>query len=420
MCIRPSALLLVLGTCITTTAAQDCSIPFNQPLFAVQAEPNLWYGNATRFNGATDSLRLNLFKPAGDGQVERPLVIAIHGGGFSAGNRNELNDYCSTLASMGWACATISYRLGFYGTGLLDPPYTYDPNEIRRATYRAMQDTKGAIRYLKGRSAQDSTSTTNVLLVGFSAGAFAAMHTAYLDRPEEKPVAASAIGQVQHGFNFFLRPDLGPVEGALNVGTHDASVLGVVNIFGALLDTAYIESLADPALYSYHQTLDPVVGCGHQRPYWGIGLGVPDNYPWVHGSCSIDQRMQGLGFAPGRYQFTLHNGNEHDIHDPVAILLESLQWMRDLFCTVTTEVTEQRPTPIRVHPNPSNGVLLVDIPGHDPMVYEVRDAMGRLVDAGKLLNDGRPLDLGHLPSGLYLLRAAVDGREVVARFVMER
>lgn len=400
--------------------AQDCSIPFNQPLFAVQAEPGLWYGNAMRFNGATDSLRLNLFKPTGDGQQQRPMVIAIHGGGFSAGNRNELNDYCTTLASMGWACATLSYRLGFYGTGLLDPPYAHDPNEIRRAAYRAMQDTKGAIRYLKGRSAQDSTSTTNVLLVGFSAGSFAAMHAAYLDRLEEKPAAANAIGQVQHGFNFFPRPDLGPVEGTLNLGSHDASVLGVVNIFGALLDTAYIEGPNDPALYSYHQTLDPVVGCGLQRPYWGIGLGVPDNYPWVHGSCSIDTRVQGLGFAPGRYRFTLHNDNAHEVHDPVAILLETLQWMRDLFCTLTSTRAELPPAHIRVQPNPSTGTLTVDIRGQGPLAFEVRDGMGRLVHAGNLLNDGTALDLAHLPNGLYLLRAVVDGREVVARFVIDR
>jgi alpha/beta superfamily hydrolase len=401
-------------------SAQDCNIPFTVPLFGVQAEPDLWYGNATRFNGATDSLRLNLFKPVGDGQLERPLVIAIHGGGFSAGNRNELNDYCSTLASMGWNCATISYRLGFYGTGLVEPPYAYDPNEVRRAVYRTMQDTKGAIRFLKGRQLEDSTSTTNVLLLGFSAGSFGAMHAAYLDRPEEKPASANAIGQVQHFLNFYPRPDLGPVEGTLNLGNHDADVLGVVNIFGALLDTSYIEGPDDPALYSYHQTQDPVVGCGFQRPYWGIGLGVPDNYPFVHGSCSIDNHVQGLGFAPGRYLFNLHNGNDHDIHDPVAVLLETLQWMRDLFCSNTTAVEDVQPATIRIHPNPSAGLIMVDMAGNGPTVLEVRDALGRMVHAGVLQNDGQPLDMGHLPNGMYLLRTMVEGREVVARFVVER
>lgn len=403
--------------------AQDCTIPFTQPLFEVQVESDLWYGNATRFNGGTDSLRLNLHKPVGDGQTERPLVIAVHGGGFVNGNRNELNDYCSTLASMGWSCATISYRLGFYGTGIFDPPYAYDPNEVRRAMYRAMQDAKGAVRFLKGRHLQDSTSTTNVMLLGFSAGAITALHAAHLDRPEEKPAGANAIGQVQHFLNFYPRPDLGAVEGDLNLQNgYDATVLGVVNIFGGVLDTTYIESADGPALYSYHQSQDPVVGCGFQRPYWGIGLGVPDNYPYMYGSCAIDPRVQGLGFAEGRYQFTLHQGNEHDIHDPVGILLESLQWMRELFCGLTTSVEPVPPvTSIRVYPNPTTGMLRVErSQGAGPLPFEVFDAKGRQVLSGMLSSDVEVVDLSGMPEGLYLLRAGAQGKELVERFVVER
>lgn len=407
----------------TTMAAQDCTIPFIQPLFTVQAEPNLWYGNATRFNGGTDSLRLNLFKPVGDGQTERPLVIAIHGGGFTGGNRNELNDYCNTLASMGWSCATISYRLGFYGTGVVEPPYAYDPNEVRRAMYRAMQDAKGAIRFMKERHIQDSTSTSNVLLVGFSAGAITALHAAHLDRPEEKPAGANAIGEVQHFLNFYPRPDLGNVEGDLNLQNgHDATVLGVVNIFGGVLDTTYIESADGPALYSYHQTLDPVVGCGFQRPYWGVGLGVPDNYPYMYGSCAIDPRVQGLAFAPGRYQFTLHQGNEHDIHDPVGILVESLQWMRDLFCSATTSTGPMTPeASIRVYPNPATDVLRIErSQGEGPIPFEVFDTRGRSVRSGTLNTDVHVIDLSGMPEGLYVLRASTQGRELNERFVIER
>jgi alpha/beta superfamily hydrolase len=282
-------LVLLSGLCAT---AQDCSIPFTEPLFEVQERSDIWYGNAPRFNGGSDSLRLNLFTPIGDGQTERPLVIAIHGGGLIEGHRNELNDYCRIMASMGWAAATVTYRLGYYGTGILDPPYAYDPNEMRRAIFRAMQDAKGAIRFLKGRHEEDSTSTNNVLLAGFSAGSITAMHAAYLDQPEEKPAAAFAIGDVQHFFDFYPRPDLGSIDGDLNQNGSNASILGVSNFFGALLDTTFIGSATDPALYSYHQTMDPVVACGLNRPYWGIGLGIPDNLPYLFGSCMLDLRVQ--------------------------------------------------------------------------------------------------------------------------------
>jgi len=417
---RTTVLILALVRTLPVLS-QDCSIPFTAPLFGTRTESGIVYGQATAFDGSTTDLPLNLHKPVGDGQTERPLVIAIHGGGFTSGNRNDLDDYCRTLAGMGWAAATISYRLGFHGTGALNPPYAHDPAEVLRATYRAMQDAKGAIRFLKGRHAQDSTSTTKVLLVGFSAGAFTALQAAYLDEAGEKPSSCGAIGPVVHGANSYPRPDLGGVDGTLAQNGFDASVLGVVNMYGALIDTAYMASADGPALYSYHQTLDPVVGCGHQQTYWGVGLGVPDNYPLMFGSCAIEARVRNLGFAPGRYSFHRYEGNAHDIHDPLAILVESLQWMRDLICPPTTGTPGITGTPgLRLHPNPGPGPLTVEWSGGAPVAFELRDATGRLVHGGTLLPGRGHMDLGHLPDGLYLFRAVLEGRATVERLVLAR
>ncbi len=412
--------IAVMGLALAlSTHAQDCIIPFTQPLFGTQAEAGIWYGNATRFNGGTDSLQLNLFKPVGDGQIERPLVIVIHGGGFSEGHRNDLNDYCNSLASCGWACATISYRLGFYGNGVFEPPYAYDPNELRRAIYRAQQDTKGAIRFLKGRHLADSTSTTNVLLVGFSAGAITALHTAYTDQPGEKPAAANAIGDVQHFLNFYPRPDLGGIDGHLNQNGFDAAVLGVVNIFGAVLDTAIIDGSERPALYNYHQTGDPVVACGYNRPYAGAGLGIPDNHPYLFGSCAIDPHVQQIGYVPGRYHFTQYPGNAHDIHDPVGVLLETLQWKRELFCGATTGVAPvSASTEIVIHPNPVTDQLTIQgLPTGLLSSYVVFDAPGSMVVQGTLAEDR--LGVEALPTGSYVVRISSGDEVRHARFIKQ-
>lgn len=396
---RPATLLITaLPLCL---AAQDCSIPYTLPLFQVQVDSNVVYGSAVQYNGSTVELAMNIYKPVGDGQTERPLAVVVHGGGFYEGSRNEMNDLCHGLASSGWAAATISYRLGFYGNGIVGPPYAYDPAEIHRAIYRAMQDTKGAVRFLKGRHEQDSTSTTNVFLVGFSAGAITALQAGYMTAPAQKPDVCGAIGQVQHFFNFYPRPDLGDVDGSLNQNGHSAGILGVVSIFGAIADTSWI-TLDGPALYTYHQTGDPIVACGHNRPYWGIGLGIPDNFPYLYGSCAIDVRMQHLGPAPGRYLFHPFSGNEHDLDDPAGILLEASGWMRDLFCTTTTALP---PDPVAgrfaVHPNPTNGLVHTDLqPG---TFYTLQDAYGRTVRNGKFT--GEPMDLGVLPDGVYWLQA---------------
>ncbi len=414
---RNSALLVLLQA--SALSAQDCSIPFTEPLFGVQVESDVWYGNATRYNGGTDSLRLNLYKPVGDDQTERPLVVLIHGGGFHAGHRNDFNALAAGLAARGWAAATISYRLGFYGTWLLEPPYAHDPAEVHRAIYRAMQDTKGAVRFLKGRSAQDSTSTTNVFLLGGSAGAIAALHAAYLDEDAEKPPAAGAIGAVQHLFNLYPRPDLGGIDGDLHANGHDASVLGVVNIFGALIDTALVQGPEDPALFSYHQTGDPVVGCGVQRPYWGVGLGIPDNYPWLHGSCSIDARMQHLGFAADRYAFMLHNGNEHAVHAPDSVMLAAMLWMRQLMCGLSTATPhEPANAPFAVHPNPTDGPLFLDAAW--PEAYRILDAAGRIAQEGALRGGAPHIDASGLREGAYVLHLVGPDRSGTARFVVVR
>lgn len=402
-----------------TVRAQDCSIPFTDSLFAVQVESNVWYGNATRFDGGTDSLRLNLYKPVGDGQTERPLVVLIHGGGFFEGSRNEFNTWAGELASKGWAAATISYRLGFYGSWLFGPPYANDPHELRRAIYRAMQDAKGAIRFLKGRHAQDSTSTTAVFLLGGSAGAITALQAAYLDNALEKPADCGAIGDVQHFLTFYPRPDLGGVEGDLNLNGHDASVMGVVNIYGALMDTAYIGSADDAALFSYHQSGDPVVGCGVQQPYWGIGLGIPDNNPWLYGSCAIDGRMQHLGYSADRYRFVLYAGNEHAIHDLPGLTAEVVQWMRDLMCGLTTGLPSVTRPFARLFPNPAGEAATVSLPDGAGATLLLRDAQGRMLRQWAAAGGRAELDLHGLPPGLYALEVMGGPGRQVLRLIKE-
>ncbi|HPJ51941.1 MAG TPA: carboxylesterase family protein, partial [Flavobacteriales bacterium] len=151
---RPTTTLVLLATA-SLLQAQDCSIDFLTPQFGVQQEMDLAYGTQERFNGQQEVLRLNLFKPVGDGQTERPLIVLVHGGGFFDGHRDDLNALCADLAAQGWVAATVGYRLDFYGTWLLGSPWAYDPAEVIRAAYRAQQDVRGAVRYLKGRAAQD-------------------------------------------------------------------------------------------------------------------------------------------------------------------------------------------------------------------------------------------------------------------------
>lgn len=405
--------------------AQNCDYHFVSRQFGVHTERDVLYGIDTLFNGGADSLRMNIFKPLGDGQTERPLLIALHGGAWIGGHRNDMDSLCYGYAQRGYVAATISYRMGFYGPWPFQPPYANDPAEVIRACYRAVQDLNGAIRFLKGRGLQDSSSAEQVFLLGGSAGAITAVHSAYVNDPAEKPAECGAIGPVMEFLTPRQRPDLGPVEGRLNFNGHDNSVKAVASLFGGIFDTTYIDAATDPALYLYHQTGDRLVGCGYQQGLWGLPLGLGANYPWFHGSCSMDPRMQNLGYDSTRYQFYLHDGPDHTVHDlPLVDSLIAVFFAQQICPAVSTGTGPDDITAsdIRVQPNPASGTFYISWTGAPFTRILLFDLSGRLIreEAVSAGDTEMKFRVDHLPNGLYILRcegveAFSTTRVVVAR-----
>jgi para-nitrobenzyl esterase len=404
------ACLAVVG--ISVVSAQNCTEDYTQSQYEYVAEYDVFYGKAQRFNGGWDSLRMNIFKPVGDDNVQRPLLIMVHGGGFYGGNRGQFDALCQWYAQRGYVTATISYRLGFNKL-LFDYPFTFDQHEIIRAIYRGMQDTRGAIRFLKGRAEQDSTDTNRIALVGGSAGGFIALAATYIDLPSEKPSSAGSISP----FVFDPRPDLGPIEGTLNLNGHNTDVVAVVNIFGGMIDTSHVTSPNDPALYSYHQTLDPVVACGYNKPYWAIPL-VPDNYPSVYGSCVMNQRFENLGFAPENWQSYIHTGDQHDVHD--IILIDSLiaEFLNNQLCEVVTNVSEQNTQiDFSIFPNPAVNLIEISF-SHGINSLTLYNLVGQPVIQKSGFQSNFKLEVAHLPRGIYLIEIQSKKERLVKKVLL--
>lgn len=425
----PTRSLLIAGLflcVIGPSLAQNCAIDYVSRQFGVQVAKDIVYGSDTLYNGGIDSLRMNIFKPIGDDQTERPVFIAVHGGDWIGGHRNELDSLCYWYAQRGYVAATISYRLGFYGPWPLQAPFANDPPEVVRACFRAVQDLNGAIRYLKGRSMQDSSSTTQVYLWGASAGAITSMHAAYLTDESERPAACGALGPVYEFLTPHPRPDLGPVRGKLHLNGYDSSVKGVASIFGAIIDTNLIASVNDPALYLYHQSGDLVVGCWHQQGLWGLPLGVGANYPWLHGSCSIDLRMQHLGFDSSQYQFYLHQGIDHGIHN--IALMDSLVavFFANQVCPPTSTGTPDQASLndtflVKISPNPADQNLNISWEGLPINRLRFFDLSGRLVTEMAVSHEQASsiqMPVGELPNGLYFLQYEIQGKFYAQRIVV--
>lgn len=198
---------------------------YTQPVYATRKDSAIIFGDETPLNycGRPFTLKMNMYKPVGDGNTQRPVVICVHGGAFTSGvdfNESSMNVMAREFARRGYVAVSINYREGHhlypYGTG--NPQFkdlaslwafslinggssnwntqarlfVADSTEVIRSLYRAQQDVKAAIRKMKQRRFVDSTSACKVFLAGHSAGGISVLAAGLMDLPSEKPSVAGA------------------------------------------------------------------------------------------------------------------------------------------------------------------------------------------------------------------------------------
>ena len=274
---------LSLLVCITllTVCSDEETLPFNpdgvrfnETVFSdLKISRDLSYGINTTQGGVSKGLLMDVYEPFRDTSAIRPLVILIHGGGFTGGDKDDFEELARYLARSGYVAVSIAYRL-------LDIQRT-DEN-IPQAVIEAVFDAKAAVRFFKRDATEDNTykvDTNNVFVGGYSAGAFTALHYAYLSDENE----VDSVGVT--GLLDYVQAH-GGIEGDSGNPGYSSSIKGVFNIAGALLNTNLIDS-NEPILFSVHGTEDQVV------PFFNgtaDGTGVV-----VEGSGNIHPVMNNLG-----------------------------------------------------------------------------------------------------------------------------
>ncbi|HZH72760.1 MAG TPA: alpha/beta hydrolase, partial [Mariniphaga sp.] len=123
---------------------------------SITAYKDLEYKN---INGK--SLQLDIYKSA-DSTEPLPLLVFIHGGSWKGGKRSDYLVYILKFAGMGYATATVSYRL------LSDGLYP-----------AAIEDVCDAVKWLADQGKQFGYDPTKIALIGGSAGAHLAMLAGY-------------------------------------------------------------------------------------------------------------------------------------------------------------------------------------------------------------------------------------------------
>ncbi|MFZ4573421.1 MAG: alpha/beta fold hydrolase [Phycisphaerales bacterium] len=128
----------LMAAAASTALAQPT---FNEVVFAT--EP---------VNGGTFALTFDVYQ-ATTGTGPRPVVLWIHGGGWSGGTHNQVPTFALDLRAQGITVVSVEYRLS--GQAIF-------PAQI--------EDVKGAVRYLRAHAAQFNIDPTRIGAWGSSAG----------------------------------------------------------------------------------------------------------------------------------------------------------------------------------------------------------------------------------------------------------
>lgn len=248
----PLVFLIILVACSEDPVANNTPTPietddrYNALVFSnFQKSENVQYGQNITQGGQDKNLLLDIYEPNADTASRRPLVILIHGGGFEAGDKESLTELASFLARSGYVAASINYRL-------IDLERTL--TRLSRGIMDAVFDAKAAVRFFRKDASTNNTyriDTNNIFLGGFSAGAFTALHYAYVNSPEE----IESIGG--NTLLNYINSQGGLAGNSGNAGFSSA-IKGVFNVSGALVQADFLDA-GEPILFSAHATNDLIV-----------------------------------------------------------------------------------------------------------------------------------------------------------------
>ena len=299
-------LLLILAVCsVFTLNAQR----YLTPQFTEVTKTTAIYGqNYTALtlsvtgHTARQPLVCDIYQPTGDAATGRPAMIFIPTGNFlpksvrrsPTGDRTDsiAVEMCNRFTKLGYVSMAIDYRQGWNPIASQQTDRIYG---LINAAYRAIQDGRSAVRYLKANAAALKIDTTRIMVIGEGTGGYIAMGMAALDKyseilttryPAGKFTIASGgnvIPMVIEQYNGNINgtaPDTAtkspvgypyPVGDTLHIPNLPANTSNyrlTVNIGGALGDITWLDALSTPIIS---------IAAPHDQnaPYRDGVLGVP-------------------------------------------------------------------------------------------------------------------------------------------------
>jgi acetyl esterase/lipase len=202
--------------------------------------------------------KMDIYLPAGRSSATTKVMIMIHGGGWSTGDKADFADYVDTIKKRqpDYAIFNINYRLASGGTN------TFPTQE---------NDVKDAVDFILSKSGEYHVSQ-KIVLLGASAGGHLALLQGYKNSSTVKPKAI---------VDFFGPTDMTALYNASNI-LAQGLLASIVGGTPTTSPTIYMQS--SPINYVTAQTPPTIIFQGGADPL------VP-----ISQSVSLDGKLQTMG-----------------------------------------------------------------------------------------------------------------------------
>lgn len=413
-----AALLLAMQT-----ANAQCGQRYHDKIFQDSVVSNIQYGANLKMNNQNQNLLLDIYFPMGDSQTDRPLFIIAHGGNFLGGSKTGVDviNFVKDFSRMGYVASSIEYRVGMTGFPVPGP----DSTDAGEAVMRAVHDMRAAVRFFKDSYANGNPygiDTSQIFVCGVSAGGFMALHVAYMDLISEFPSYIDTTNQ--YGLT-------GGLEGNSNNLPYNSKVKAIINICGAIGDTAWIQSGDVPAML-FHGTADGTV------PYGSDEITLLGLYPLlqVDGSSSIAERLVEKGIENC---FEIYEGQDHTPHVAGSFQAQyydttlniSRNFMAHYVCNETLNCSygptiaavnefEKVNDFISVYPNPATSFTeIISIEYLNNASFEMYDINGKLMSSQNVTGTRIRVNRNDIPAGIYFIKISTDEKVQTGKVVFE-
>ena len=224
----------------------------------------------TGANPAAPALAFDLYEPEGDTVAERPLIIMLGTGTFlpiirngnPTGMRQDFatTQICKSFAKRGYVVANLEYRRGWTPNA---PTQAERAASIMKAVFRAMQDTKSAVRFFRKDYAQTNQwgiDTSRIILCGQGSGGWVALGYASVDKLAEIQLPKFLDDNAVPLIDTAVIGDWNGYGGTQNIPSnlgYSNDIHMVCNMGGAMGDLSWLEA-GDVPMVSVHCPTDPI------------------------------------------------------------------------------------------------------------------------------------------------------------------